>query len=266
MPPFEIIDVNAKNVDQVGFFCAMSRPDLIGYEDKLVWLESRFRQGLRLKMILKGGRGFIEYIPGKYAWRGIVAPNYMVVHCLWVVGRAKGHGCGEALLDECIRDARDANLDGVAAVTAHKRIWHSETGYFLHRGFKLIDTAPPGADLVALKFRRAPDPAFTGDWEKKRRKLGSGLTVVSSAQCPYSYEGAQQIAQAARLLGLPAATVRLKTAADVRRSAPTPCGVFDIVYNGQIIPNLCHHISAAKLRTMLDRSQASARRLSRALV
>lgn len=262
MPPFEIIDVNAKNVDEVGFFCAMSRPGLIGYEDKLVWLERRFRQGLRLKMILKGGRGFIEYIPGKHAWRGILAPNYMVIHCLWVVGRAKGHGCGEALLEECLRDARDAKLDGVAAVSAHQRVWHSETDFFLHQGFERIDSTPQGIDLVALKFRRAPSPAFSNGWEQKLRKLGPGLTVVSSPQCPYSYEGAEQVAQAGRALGVPVATVRLKTAADVRRIAPTPCGVFDTVYNGQVIPNLCHHVSAAKLRTMLDRAQAPARRLS----
>ena len=267
MTQFEVIDVNPQNVEEVGFFCARSRPGLIGYEDKLVWLESRFREGLCIKMILNGGRGFIEYIPGKYAWRGIVAPNYIVVHCLWITGPRQQHECGEALLDECIGDARAANLDGVAAVAAHRRLSHTDTGFFLRHGFKRIDTVPPGIDLVAFKFRRtAPDPALAGNWEQKRQSLGPGLTIVSSPQCPYSYEGARQISNSAHKLGVPVTTVRIKSATQMRRSAPTPCGAFDLVYGGQFVPNLCHHNSPAKLRIMLDRSQAPGgpqRKLSR---
>src|SRR5215472_9874172 len=108
MDTLQIVDVNESNVDQVGFFCAMSKPGIPGYEEKLAWVKERFHEGLRIKIIGPGGRGFIEYMPGKMAWRGIDAPGYMVIHCVCVVGRAKGKGSGKALLDACIGDAREA--------------------------------------------------------------------------------------------------------------------------------------------------------------
>ena len=72
MPAFEIIDVNASNVDELGCVCAMSKPDETGATEKLAWAKERFQEGLRIKLI-RGGRGFIEYIPGRFAWRGVEA-------------------------------------------------------------------------------------------------------------------------------------------------------------------------------------------------
>jgi len=46
------------------------------------------------------------------------APGYLLVHCIWVVGRAKKQGYGRRLLDECLEDARQAGAHGVAAVTS----------------------------------------------------------------------------------------------------------------------------------------------------
>lgn len=31
-------------------------------------------------------RGFIEYIPGAFGWRAVFAEDYMLIHCLWVMG------------------------------------------------------------------------------------------------------------------------------------------------------------------------------------
>lgn len=87
----DLIDITKENVVDKGFFCKMNAKKEPGYRQKLQWLESRFSEGLRLKLLdlSQGGRGFIEYIPGEYAWRAVKAGNYMVIHCLWVVGKSK---------------------------------------------------------------------------------------------------------------------------------------------------------------------------------
>ncbi len=69
----------------------------------LAWLKKRFDEGLKIKMLELPERGFIEYIPGEYAWRCVDAKGYMFIHCLWVVGKSKGKNFGELLLNECIR-------------------------------------------------------------------------------------------------------------------------------------------------------------------
>src|SRR3954469_10949361 len=171
MPQIDIVDVNASNVDEVGFFCAMSKPGSTGYEEKLAWARERFREGLRIKVIQRGGRGFIEYIPGRFAWRGIEAPNYMVIHCMWTEGRAAGKGHGKALLQACMRDARDAGLSGIAAVSAKGKVGLVDTDFFVHQGFHVVQ-ASCGMDLVALKFdHAAADPHFSIDLKKKARAL-----------------------------------------------------------------------------------------------
>jgi len=114
-----IIDVTAENVEETGFFCLMSRRKSDGYRRKLRWLQARFEQGLRIKMLdlSEGGRGFIEYIPGEYTWRPVEAAGYLFIHCLWVVGKSKRKGFAKLLLDECLSDAHRDGAKGVAMLS-----------------------------------------------------------------------------------------------------------------------------------------------------
>ncbi len=47
MARIEILDVNEGNVDKAGFFCAMSKPESKGYQEKLAWVKKRFCEGLK---------------------------------------------------------------------------------------------------------------------------------------------------------------------------------------------------------------------------
>ncbi|MRR09715.1 GNAT family N-acetyltransferase, partial [bacterium] len=180
----EIIDVNAGNVARTGFFCFMSKRKNPGYAQKLCWLEKRFAEGLRIKLLRPPERGFIEYVPGERAWRPLRAKGYMVVHCLWVVGKSKGQGSASALLGECIADAKRAGMKGVAMVASG--IGYMKWQRFLAKhGFASVDTAPPSYELMALRFGSAPWPRFSGDWDKKARACGKGLTILKTGQCPY---------------------------------------------------------------------------------
>ena len=147
----EMIDVGADNVDKTGFFCFMSKKKSEGYQRKLAWLKDRFAEGMRIKMLALPERGFIEYIPGERAWRAVHADGYLLIHCLWVVGKSKGRGFAAALLEECVADARRHKLKGVAAVTSEK-VWMVGRGVFEKHGFECVDTASPGNG----RRRRAP--------------------------------------------------------------------------------------------------------------
>jgi hypothetical protein len=102
----KIIEVNAENVEKTGFFCFMSKRKSEGFQRKLRGLKDRFAEGMRIKMFELPERGFIEYLPGEYAWRAVNASGYMFIHCLWVVGKSRGKGLAGILLDECIKDAQ----------------------------------------------------------------------------------------------------------------------------------------------------------------
>ena len=253
MPAIEIVDVNASNVEKVGFFCAMSKPDQAGYKEKLAWARERFHEGLRIKLIAGTGRGFIEYIPGRFAWRGIEAARYMVIHCLCVVGRSRGKGQGKALLDACIRDAREAGMHGVAAVTAQGEVGLVDTNFFLHHGFHIVQSSG-GLDLVALKFDlAAADPRFSNNLKKRGKALGNGLTIISSPQCPYTYEGAEQVLSLARAEGIRARSLRVMCLKQLHETSPSPYASFDIVYDGEVVSHLFHCMTAPRLRRLVSR-------------
>lgn len=50
---FEILNVNAENVDEYGFFCMRSKPKSKGYQNKLAWMKKRFKEGLKVKILLE---------------------------------------------------------------------------------------------------------------------------------------------------------------------------------------------------------------------
>lgn len=153
----KLIDITAENVAEKGFFCYMSKPQAEGYQRKLNWLRARFAEGMRIKMYELPQRGFIEYIPGEYAWRTVDAKGYMFIHCLWVVGKSKGQGLGGQLLKECIKDAREAGMHGVAMLTSEGN-WLASKELLLQHGFKPVAQEPPSFNLMVMKFDAAPPP------------------------------------------------------------------------------------------------------------
>ncbi len=236
MAQAELIAVTPDNVAKTGFFCKMSARGKPGYEQKLAWLEQRFKEGLQIRMLGGGERGFVEFIPGAYAWRGIEnADRYIVIHCLWVVGRSKGKGFSRVLLDEVASYARANGFKGVAAVTS-SRNWLIDKGVLEHHGYVGVASASPCFDLLVLKFEDgAEDPRFCGGWDEKLSASPEGMVVYRSAQCPYLDDAVRHARRYAEDEGIAFSEVVLESAEDVRRLSPTPYGVFAIVLDGRLL-------------------------------
>lgn len=249
-----IINVTARNVNETGFFCKMSQPRCEGYQRKLRWLSARFKEGLSLKLLdlSQGGRGFIEYLPGEFAWRAIDARGYMFIHCLWVVGASRKHGYAAQLLGHCIADARRQRMRGVAML-ASRGNWLLDPRFLAHHGFQTVAAtdSPPHLELMALRFGRAADPTMPGDWHGRAGKFGPGLTIIRTDQCPYLDDAVKATLAAGQSLCLKTRVVELSSAAEVRRLAPSPFGVFSIVLNGQLLSYhyLLEKDIAARLRS-----------------
>lgn len=246
MPKPALITVTAETVEQTGFFCKMSAKKEAGYQRKLVWLKARFAEGLQMRLLGGGERGFIEFIPGAYAWRAIrKAEDYLVIHCLWVVGRSKGKGLSSLLIEEALAVAEAGGFKGVAAVTSAGN-WLIDAGILGHHGFASVAKAPPGFDIMVRKLdAAAPDPAFCGGWEKKLPGNGAGFTVFRSDQCPYLDNAVKNVADYAEGEGIAFRAVELKTAKEVRHLSPTPYGVFAIVKDGALLSY--HYLSPKEL-------------------
>jgi GNAT superfamily N-acetyltransferase len=266
MSDYRIIDTNADNAGGCGH-CGNKRADNLGHCRKTNWLKDRYAEGLRYKVLRSatfGDVGMIEYAPGNHAWRPVEAEGYLVIHCLWVLGKHKGKGLGSLLLESCLEDARKRKCRGVAVVTSSDSLM-ARSDLFIKAGFVLVDrtigsseasTAP--YELLVRKLRKtAADPRFIVERERLLKRYREGLTILAADQCPYIAKSVERIVQASRTLGLEPTVVRLGNA-KASRELPTPYGVFSIVYGGRLIAH--RPISATRFMSIMRRNAEHGRR------
>ncbi len=254
----EIVNVTAENVDKTGFFCFMSKKKSPGYALKLAWLKERFTEGLRLKMLKLPDRGFIEYIPGEYAWRPVNASGYMFIHCLWVVGQSKGKGFSKILLNLCEEDAQKAGMNGVAVVASEGN-WLIGKKLFVDSGYTAVETAPPSFTLLVKKFKDSPDPSFSSNWDENQQASGDGMTIFRTDQCPYIEDLTGIFAGESQKRGIPHHVVELKSARDVREKSPSAYGVFNSTFNGRLFSYcyLTENQASSRFREMLESGESA---------
>jgi N-acetylglutamate synthase-like GNAT family acetyltransferase len=235
---YGIVDVNESNVNEYDVLCLKSKKNGEGYRSKIEWIREWFKEGLRLKLLLvkerRGftSRGFIEYVPGQYAWRGISARGYMVIHCIWVIGRNRGKGYGTKLLELCLNDAKGMN--GVAVVTTEST-WLPRKDLFIKNGFEKVDAMPPYLELYAKRFsNNAPLPKFNPIPKERLKKYGSGITVFKADQCPYTSAAVRVALAVAEEAGLPARVVHVESCREAQNGVH-PYGTYCVLLNGKVL-------------------------------
>ena len=252
-----LVDVDARSFDALPC-CGIKNAAHPGRQEKRCWLQANARFGLRVKTLLApDGQpgGYIEYIPGEFAWRGVDARGYMFIHCVWIYSRKhQRKGWGRLLVEACLDDARKAGRSGVA-VMVRDGPWLADRRLFLANGFRPVATAPPDYQLLARKFNdRAPNPAFKADWERKLGQYATGLTIIRSSQCPHIAKFAAEIAETAeKEYRIKPRVIELQSPADAQ-NAPTPYAVFALIYNGRLLAD--HQISRTRFRNIMNKLKA----------
>ncbi len=249
MPSTDIIDTSATTICEHGF-CGFKDSSTAGHKRKSAWLKKRFAEGLKFKVLRVDGvdAGMSEYMPGEHTWRPVSAAGYMVIHCLMIDKKKfKGKGYGSLLVEDCLADAERAGMSGVAVV-ASGGTWMAGPAIFRRHGFECVDTAPPAFELLAKKLRDAPPPKFRTGWDRALREYGSGLTIITSDQCPCTAKAADDILSACKALGIRPKVVELKTGRQAR-TAPSAYGVFNVIYNTRLVAE--HPISGTRFRSIM---------------
>ncbi len=237
-PKFQVIEINETNIDEYGLLCQKSKKKEEGYQNKVNWIKERFREGMKYHLLLVeergklASRGFIEYIPGEYCWRGISAEGYMVIHCIWIVGRIKGFGFGSMLLEKCLEDAK--NMNGVAVVTA-STTWLPKAKLFLKHGFKKVDEFPPSFEIYATRFKKtAKLPTFTRNYAERRNEYKNGFIAVYTHQCPYTPAMVRSMENTAKKRNASFSKILVDNCKDAQKGVH-PYGTSCYLFNGEVI-------------------------------
>ncbi len=254
MKEFNTVDLTPDNFADYG---------VCGYKDiakhkelraKLDWFTEYYPKGLRIKVIVSptgGYQGMIEYIPGEYAHRPVIARGFMFIHCIFAGFRNefKGKGFATALIEECINDAKNQKMKGVSVVT-RKGSFMANSEIFIKNGFVIVDLSKPDFQLLVKKFNPGDlDPCFNKEVLNDLKKYDQGLTIFRSPQCPYTEKNVMAIMDTAKN------KFKIKTQLiDLRdhlsaQSTPNPFGTFALIYNGEIISH--HPISNTRFENIM---------------
>lgn len=235
-----IVQIDAANIDCEHICCAIGndRENTHRAQTKKDWLKGRFSEGLVFKRLDVRGKVFIEYMPIGNVWKPLVGKHYLVINCLWVSGQFKGQGFSKQLLIECIQDAEQAGMDGVAVVTSTKvKPFLTDKKFYLKHGFETVDTAPPYFELLARKFSTAaPLPHFADHAKNGSTHAGAkGFTFVFSNQCPFMEDYAGRIyVEMAQKFGFEARAIHLKNAEEAQHLG-SPFGTFGAWLDGAFL-------------------------------
>jgi hypothetical protein len=249
-----LIAVDGTNFDRLPC-CGIKNPTHPGRREKQCWLAANAKFGLRAKTLLApDGKpaGYIEYVPGEFAWRGVDCRGYMFIHCIWIYSRQnQRRGWAGVMIDSCLEDAKQAGMSG-AAVMVRNGPWLADRRLFLSNGFESVDIAPPDFELLVRKIERgAADPGFKKDWDRKLSRYSRGLTIIRSSQCPHIAKFAADIADTAETeYHLKPKVVELESWSDAQ-DAPTPYAVFAVIYNGRLLAD--HQISRTRFRNIMNK-------------
>jgi YoaP-like/Acetyltransferase (GNAT) family len=249
MPDVVIIDVDENNISQYPPKCFLN-PKNEGYQIKLEWLKKRFSEGLKIKLLYLETKciGFIEYVPGEYAWRAVDAKGYMFIHCIWISpNKHKEKGYGSLLVKECMKDAEKEGKYGIAVVTSEGPFMAGKD-LFLKNEFKSIASAKPSFELMVKILKEGPLPKFN-DWEKQLSKY-EGLNIIYSNQCPWVTRSIKELSEITKKKGLKLKVTELKNA-EQAQNAPSIYAVFNLIYNGKLL--IDHYISNTRFLNIINK-------------
>lgn len=258
---WKVVDIDEANLETVQC-CGVKNPKHAGRQRKMCWMQEHFADGLKAKVLLTPeGRqcGYIEYLPGEHAWRGVRAQGYLFIHCVWTYSKKiQRKGAATSLVEACVEEARKKRMSGVAVV-ARNQPWLAGSQLFRKLGFECVDSAPPDYELMVRKLKRGAElPKFNGGWEERLKQYGKGLTIVRSDQCPHVAKFADEIAAAAEEeFGVKPRIVNLKSAEEAQ-NAPTPYAVFSVIRDGKVLAD--HQISRTRFRNIMWKSAGAAKR------
>lgn len=111
------------------------------YRRRQKYLEAAVPKGFHKKLLIfnKEVVGQIEYAPAEVSSYPIKGENIIVMNCIWVLRRAKGHNLGKLLLTDMIESENDAAGFATIGLVNHWSGWLKKE-HMEKLGFKSVDS------------------------------------------------------------------------------------------------------------------------------
>jgi len=137
----EIIDVTEDiRYERYVYRCLAPMP-FRKYRKRHKYLEAAIPKGFHKKLLILDGKivGQIEYAPAEVCGYPIVGDDIIVMNCIWVLRKAKGHNLGMRLLADMMESEKTASGFATIALENHWSPWFKRW-QMEKLGFKPVDS------------------------------------------------------------------------------------------------------------------------------
>ena len=249
----KIIPVTPENLNDHPQFICFINPKHPAYPFKVEWFQKRYQEGLRINLLYPADENkaaaFIEFVPGEKAWRPVIAPEYLFIHCIWVSPDKNKHkGYGSMIIQYCSIIARMMGKKGVAVITSNDSFM-AEKELFVKNGFSVVESTKE-YELLALMFKDGQPPTMNNHHAELAKYIG--LHIVYSAQCPWVARFVEEVRQTPAYQHLNITFTELKTPEEAQ-FAPSFYGTFSLIYKGKLF--VAHYISTTRFNNILKKER-----------
>lgn len=245
---FKLLELKPEEAIKNSLGC-IKNPKHIGYIYKLPWYEDMYKKGLRILIGKdeKGNKaGFMEYVPGRYSWRAVVAPDYLLIHCIWTYPKKyQGKGLGKMMIDYSILEAKKMGLKGIATV-AGKPAFVANTSMFEKYGFEIVDEKDDFRLMALTLEKDAELPKFT----KVNMEGYKGLHMFYSYQCPMNPKYLIDIEKYCKNKDIDL-NVHLITSEEEAQKCPNPLGIYALIYDNMLVSD--HPVSLGRFKNIIHK-------------
>ncbi len=111
------------------------------YSNRQEYLENAIPKGFHKKLLILDGNvvGQIEYAPAEASGYPITAENVIVMNCVWVLRKTKGHNFGNLLVEDMTKNQSEASAFATIALENHWSPWFKKS-QIEKLGFKPIES------------------------------------------------------------------------------------------------------------------------------
>jgi len=137
----KVFDITKKREYEKYLYKCLAPAPLRRYGRRQEYLENAIPKGFHKKLLLFNGEvvGQIEYAPAEASGYPIMGNNIIVMNCVWVLRKAKGHNFGRKLVEDMVKGEKEADGFATIALENHPSPWFKKW-QMEKLGFKPLDS------------------------------------------------------------------------------------------------------------------------------
>lgn len=200
LSPQRIVEITGK-VDYEKYLhrCLVGPPSK-QYKKRAAYLKKAIPKGFHKKLLICNGQalGTIEYAPPEVSYYPIIGSNMIVMNCIWVLRKAKGHNFGRMLIENMIESEQDAPCFATIALEDHWSPWFQKW-QMEKLGFKPLESMNITHKLkhkgrvfsIHLMWMPTVQNARPPTWNEKKLLEGITACIAHPLYHPQTYNPTQ---------------------------------------------------------------------------